>query len=496
MNRSNWRQLRDLLDAKVLRHSDPLAYTLLQGELADRGVVPNEAKWLTEAYKHGIQGALENGTISDGVFTRTTGRMFNAGHRRDVAQYAVEMWRRAIYRNKSVAPAKSGTPTGQNWLHQFGNPGTQNAPSRSRFWALVLVLMLAVASVWYTQSRFDYSIPNGTDVAQHRALKEPLQLELPLSNPQATTIHEDSPRAGSKSRSTNNLPAHDASLGANESSAPAREHDVPVSQQPETPSSAPTPVLNLPSPPLHLALLTLDAARLLENIFLRGRSSNPPREAQPSATTVSAKLKPTAGVYLQEDKTARKLFRQAKLASKHGNHQQAIAGFTELIESGVVDTWVYHNRASSRVFLHDYEEARADLDSAIELDSSNHLAFALRALLKTVVDGDEVAGALDIQQAVSLDSNAAYNYYVRAICRRHSRTQEKLELAVLDCDKAIALCHKTKHPTWLLRDTHFVKGLATKDLGMRSQAHAQFRQALVIDPSHARAQRGFQATRP
>ena len=509
MNHSNWRQLRDLLDANVLNHSDPLAYAMLRGELADREVIPNEARWLSEAYKQGIQAALENGVVSDGVFGRTAGRMFNAGHRKDVAHYAVQMWRRAIYCNHKIASSNKGTPAfaGRNRLHQYGTAGTQqNAPSRSRVWALVLVLLFAVASVWYTQSRCDYAIP----ITHQGAHKAPRQPELPLTNPPETTTHKDSspsdeelaggstknhPPAGIEPRSTSDLHAQDTSLRANQNSVPARGLEPAVSRKPKASSSTPAAVLMEISPPFYFALLSLDAVKLLERILLRGSAPHLLRESHPAVSVASAKPNPTAGVYLEEDLSARKLFRRAKLASTRGNHQQAVAGFTELLESGVVDTWVYHNRGSSRVFLHDYQGARADLDSAIELDSSNHLAFALRGLLKTVVDGDEAAGALDIQHAVVLDRNAPYTYYVRAICRRHVRTQEKLELAVLDCDKTIALCHKSKHPTWLLRDAHFVKGLANQELGKRSEAHAQFRQALVIDPTHARAQRGFQETR-
>ena len=132
-----------------------------------------------------------------------------------------------------------------------------------------------------------------------------------------------------------------------------------------------------------------------------------------------------------------------------------------------------------QVAMEDDEQAIADYDQAIALNSDFVEAYNNRGIART--DQGDLEGAIvDFNQAIAFNPDFAKTYYNRGIARK---AQGDLEGAIADYDQAITL-----NPD--LAEAYYNRGIARKAQGDLEGAIADYDQAIALNPDFTKALRG------
>ena len=102
-------------------------------------------------------------------------------------------------------------------------------------------------------------------------------------------------------------------------------------------------------------------------------------------------------------------FTRALLLSRLGQHPEALAAYSALIEQPEPYAWAYNNRGYTYNLLGEYELAIADFDQVIAADWQPAYAYCNRGLARLRL-GQEVAGLADLAHGLALDPTNAYGY--------------------------------------------------------------------------------------
>ena len=518
-----WQSLRDVLDQNVLVHTDPTCFMTLLGELADRGVDHYPAGWISEAYKLGVQDDLADNSVSDETFVSVERRLVSKGLQTQVALKATNTWRKALgfsptYHTPKTAAAPSKPKSVQHSKRKVIVRGTPTQTTRHGQLLLLLLLVcfgvVGVVAVEHGKTTAQFvttdirsQTEHPTAVAPERTTKQRPSVASQTSvkvkphqskgNPESKQEArperrpKSDPTIASRSASARRLksvpeaipesrpeakPASGPKLlskvNPNEmpeivpiqlaADAPATTHRSRAETKDITPSPAATAVTTPGIPALIAISAATEVCEIVRDFLTRHRppAKIPSRDRTRNLERVthSTQAKPTPMPKHSSE------FLDAELASRRGEHKKAIVGFTNCIERGEANTWVYHGRAASRLHLKDYARARHDLDKAILLDDRNHLAFALRGLLKASVDRDLRSAAEDLDQALNLNNLSPYVYFVRAVAFSRGGSKELLRRAAIECEQAIEIVNKGEQPTWLHPDAMYLKKLIDSDI--------------------------------
>jgi Tetratricopeptide repeat len=133
---------------------------------------------------------------------------------------------------------------------------------------------------------------------------------------------------------------------------------------------------------------------------------------------------------------------RAKLAQQHGktyalqgNHEAAIATFTQALTYTNAPAPLHVLRGLSYYAISNFTQALIDFDTAIEIDATCNQAYAQRGLLHA--NQNNIAAALaDWEQALALEPNYSEIYYQRALLWLD---QNRPEAALADFNQAITL---------------------------------------------------------
>ncbi len=112
---------------------------------------------------------------------------------------------------------------------------------------------------------------------------------------------------------------------------------------------------------------------------------------------------------------AESFFDSAFDAYERGDYQQAIEDYTRSLEiGGYYEAFAHHNRGLAYYNLERYEEALADFDAAIALDSAYAHAYYMRGLTYQKLDRHELA-LENFNRAIELDPENSNFWLVRGI---------------------------------------------------------------------------------
>ena len=82
--------------------------------------------------------------------------------------------------------------------------------------------------------------------------------------------------------------------------------------------------------------------------------------------------------------------------------QYIVAEMTEILKHDPTNAQAYFRRGNAWSNLHDYAQARHDLDRAIELEPGNAMAYNNRGIA-ALCSGDAEAAIVDLCRAIALD---------------------------------------------------------------------------------------------
>lgn len=162
-------------------------------------------------------------------------------------------------------------------------------------------------------------------------------------------------------------------------------------------------------------------------------------------------------------------FNRAATRYDLGDHQGAIADYTEVLAIHPEHDVAFNNRALVRYDLGDKEGAIADFTQAIHHNSHNYLAYSNRGYVRSEM-GDKLGAIEDYTFAIQLNSDYAPAYFYRGLAR--TRMQNKLG-AIEDYTEVIRLNPQDA-------SAYFYRGLASAKIGQRMEAIRDLRQAAQI----------------
>src|SRR5262249_51432855 len=115
--------------------------------------------------------------------------------------------------------------------------------------------------------------------------------------------------------------------------------------------------------------------------------------------------------------------------------QYIVAEMTEIIKHDPTNAQAYFRRGNALSNLHDYAQAKHDLDRAIELAPGNALAYNNRGIA-SLCSGDAAAAIVDLCHAIALDPAYRDAYHNRGLAYAEVG---KLDEAIADLTQDIAL---------------------------------------------------------
>ena len=481
-----WEILREILSLNNLDHTDPTCFSTLLGELSDRGVDHYRAFWISDAYKMGVQDDMADNSVSNDTFTTVEARLVRKGIQQKVALAATNTWRKALGFSLSSSASNANTASRKRAsIQRLGRTPNRlvGGVSHGRLLPLVLLGCFGLIGVFAING----AAKNKTQrVSADDPPKTKHQLDadaVPKHQPTPEHTHrlvrvrqpgrkEDLAKRTAERKTGQRATSHSKryrSRNAGSSAKPIRPVQIVADTlMPKNTSTKPnlgaristsvTESVAAPSLPTSLAL----SASIETSKFIRDLVSRYQPQKLEGGTDRNR-----SGRQATNPKQSR-AFLAAELASRRGDHKKAITGFTSCIQAGEGSTWVYHGRAASRVHLMDYKGAKRDLDKAISLDNQNHLAFALRGLLKATIDEDFRSASKDLDHALNLNNRSPYVYFVRAAVFSRNGSPELLRRAAIECDLAIELAielaNKEERPSMLKPDAIYLKKLIDSDI--------------------------------
>jgi formylglycine-generating enzyme required for sulfatase activity/Tfp pilus assembly protein PilF len=118
-----------------------------------------------------------------------------------------------------------------------------------------------------------------------------------------------------------------------------------------------------------------------------------------------------------------------------GDHDRAIADYSEAIKLDGKNAAGYANRALAYQGKGDYDHALSDYNQAISLNSNNALAFSHRASLFSA-KGEYDRAVADLSKAITLDPKNIFTYQLRCFVYLNRKDYDH---AIADCNEAIRL---------------------------------------------------------
>jgi len=166
-------------------------------------------------------------------------------------------------------------------------------------------------------------------------------------------------------------------------------------------------------------------------------------------------------------------------ASRRGDHLEAIASYSRLLDSGQLSgeslAYVYHNRGSSRRALGQLDLAVADYGAALELMPEFSFSRYGRGVAQ-LQQGAFDAAIADLDAVIAKDPEATYAIYARAQAYRG-----KGDLARAVEDYSTVIRHQPNYAP-----AYFDRANARNALGRRQEALADYRAAHRLDPGDPR----------
>ena len=159
-----------------------------------------------------------------------------------------------------------------------------------------------------------------------------------------------------------------------------------------------------------------------------------------------------------------------------GKHQEAIADYNKAIELNSKYTQAYNNRGNVKFVLEKHQEAIADYNKAIELNSKYTQAYNNRGNVKFVL-GKHQEAIEDYNEAIELDPK-----YTKAYNNRGNAKSElgQHQEAIEDYNKAIEL-----DPQDAI--AYYNRGLVNQNLENYPAAIVDYNKAIELDPKYTQA---------
>ena len=170
------------------------------------------------------------------------------------------------------------------------------------------------------------------------------------------------------------------------------------------------------------------------------------------------------------------LISQGNTDSTTGNHDRAIATFSDAIRLDPKSALAFRGRGNAHAKKGDSVRAIADFNEAIRLDPKNALAFIDRGDAYTN-KGDNDRAIADYNQALRLDPKSALAVSDRGVAYAYKGDNDR---AIADFNEAIRLDPKSAHA---FRN----RGVAYVNKGDHDRAIADFNEAIRLDPKSALA---------
>jgi tetratricopeptide (TPR) repeat protein len=186
--------------------------------------------------------------------------------------------------------------------------------------------------------------------------------------------------------------------------------------------------------------------------------------------TEAIRLHPNASLYYRS---------RANAYYELGQYEQAIADYTEALRFDPNHLRLYFHRGKAYYELREYEKAMADYTEAIRLDPSDAWAYCTRGNAYSQLGEFEQAIA-DYTEAIRLEPlyrNGLWAYFLRGNAYYELGEYEE---AIADCTEVLRL---DPNEAW----DYGLRGEAYYELGEYEQAIADYREAVRLDPEYAEA---------
>lgn len=206
-----------------------------------------------------------------------------------------------------------------------------------------------------------------------------------------------------------------------------------------------------------------------------------PAFAYPEAVTVTPVAQAAMQSVAEVEGSMPSAFRAGVGALQQGVYDTALEHFTQAIEQQSHVAAAYSNRCLAAFYLMRYPEAVADCTRSLELNAANLDAYLNRGLARYYLQDLEGAIA-DYTQLLTLKPHDHRAHYNRGLAYASQRAYQQ---AMVDFGEALRQVSPLDRAT--LSEIHNEMGLTYLDLGNDRSALASFTQAVVFNPSNARA---------
>ncbi|GHT04510.1 hypothetical protein AGMMS49525_10950 [Bacteroidia bacterium] len=172
-------------------------------------------------------------------------------------------------------------------------------------------------------------------------------------------------------------------------------------------------------------------------------------------------------------------FFKGKALKELERNEEAIICFEESIRLNPENEYAWYEKGDSYKELQQNELAVADISKAIEINSNNAQWYCERGCLYVNLQNHELAIA-DFTKVIELNINDQWNYFAYSLRESAYCIQNKFELAIDDCNKAIditSIKYSRKEMNYYLR------GCAKNELSDYSGALEDFDKSIDLDPN-------------
>lgn len=181
---------------------------------------------------------------------------------------------------------------------------------------------------------------------------------------------------------------------------------------------------------------------------------------------------------------------QGSVLVRAERYEEAVAKYAKALEMKHITSDLYMERAHAFAGLNRFDEAILDLNQAVQLNKENDSAFALRAALHFMRE-DRSRAFTDWSSALKLNSTlygakliAFYTDLLKVGANDAELYYRRAEaLATLGrFDESLRDVHETLSRNPKHAEAYFVRGLCHRALQQNSQALADFKNAIQLDP--------------
>jgi tetratricopeptide (TPR) repeat protein len=161
-------------------------------------------------------------------------------------------------------------------------------------------------------------------------------------------------------------------------------------------------------------------------------------------------------------------------ASSHnakGDHDRAIADYSKAIALAPGDAALYRNRGDAFRKKGDHDHAIADYDKSLALDPDNAFTYYVRGISYANKNSDRAIA--DFTQALKINPQDGYSYSARG---RAFEAKGDHDRAIADFDKAIEI-----HPKDA--SNYYTRARIFEAIGRPGRADADFAKAIAVDPN-------------